>query len=272
MKPAVDPAPATRSRSQWPTLLFIFLIYPLSWYAWLLTPGPNSDLNPLGPLAAALIVSGLSHEFRDFIRRIVRIRSSWTTYAIATLLPIALCLMAAFGATMLGAASPWLQARIHWTDTVGAFVVAFFFVALGEEPAWRGFLFAKLNLWLPGWLAALAVVPVWALWHLPLIGTQLQVQYVAPFLILLAAGAVILGWLTARTHGGVLPAMLCHATINAVGGNFMFRFFKGADLTKMWWVYSGLWACAALLIGIHWVIRGVARSSAMGSSADPATT
>jgi membrane protease YdiL (CAAX protease family) len=243
------------SRPRAALVLFVVLVLPLSWYSWLLgfadDPG-NSGINPLGPLVAALLVSSLAGwaAFKSFLQRIVRVRTAWTTYAAALLLPILLCLAAVETAVLLGAPAPWSAAQAHWKEAVDAFIIAFLFVALGEEPGWRGWLQPRLQQLGSPIAAALALAPIWALWHLPLMGRQLPTDQIAPFLLNVAAASIVLAWLTNRTRGGVLPAMLCHATVNAVGANFLFRFFEGPVQTRLWWFYTAIWLGTAIAIAL----------------------
>lgn len=248
------PAPLA-SRPRAALILFVALVLPLSWYSWLLgyadDPG-NSGINPLGVLAAAFLVSALAGwaSVKAFLGRIVRVRASWTTYATALVLPVLLCLAAVGTAMLLGAPSPFAEAQARWKEAVEAFIIAFLFVALGEEPGWRGWLLPRLQLRASPLMAALLIAPVWALWHLPLMGRQLPADQIAPFLLNVLAASIVLAWLTNRARGGVLPAMICHATVNAVGGNFLFRFFEGPVQTQLWWIYSAIWLGAATLIAI----------------------
>ncbi|HEY5722993.1 MAG TPA: CPBP family intramembrane glutamic endopeptidase [Allosphingosinicella sp.] len=239
----------------WAIPAFLLLLIPLSWYSWLLgyadDPG-NSGINPLGPLVAALLVSAAGGwtNLKAFVRTVVRIRAHWTTYAIALLLPILLAVASVAIMIAQGANFPIGQAQARWTDLVDAFLIMFLFVALGEEPGWRGWLMPRLQAHLSPLKASLALAPVWALWHLPMLGEELPFDQLIPFLISLTAASIVLTWLTLRTRGGVLPAMICHATVNAIGGSYLFTFFSGADTTSLRWINAILWALAAILVAV----------------------
>ena len=238
---------------------FLILVFPLSWYSWLLgfadDPG-NSGINPLGPLVAALLVSVAlgRRSFTGFLRNIVRVRSSWTTYAAAVLLPVVLASASVAIAVALGSPFSVDAALARSIDVVDAFLVMFLFVALGEEPGWRGWLLPRLQMRMTPLQAAVAVAPIWALWHLPMLGEELPFDQLGPFLVSLTAASLVLTWLTNRTGGGVLPAMLCHAMVNAAGASFLFSFFSGPAKTQLWWINAILWAIAAL--AIVWRTRG----------------
>jgi membrane protease YdiL (CAAX protease family) len=245
--------------SWWPVAAFLILVFPLSWYSWLLgladDPG-NSGINPLGPLVAALLVSAALGRkgFTGYLRAIIRVRASWTTYAAAILLPVVLASASVAIAVALGSPFSVDAALARSIDVVDAFLVMFLFVALGEETGWRGWLLPRLQSRMTPLQAALAVAPVWALWHLPMLGEELPFDQLGAFLISLTAASLVLTWLTNRTGGGVLPAMLCHGMVNAAGGSFLFSFFIGPDKTRLWWINAILWAIAAIVI--LWRTRG----------------
>src|SRR3977135_892178 len=66
---------------------FFVLAFVLSWYPWIiaLARGQTSGPNPLGPLIAALIVSGIANGWpgvRDLLSRMVRARFGLRWYAV----------------------------------------------------------------------------------------------------------------------------------------------------------------------------------------------
>jgi membrane protease YdiL (CAAX protease family) len=236
----------TRERL-WPLALFLVLVLPLSWYQFLIrgSSATDSGINPLGPLVAALIVCAVSGQFRTYLKRILRVRTAPSTYAIALILPAVLCVLAVVtGALATGAPLPVAQAASRSVEFVDAFLIGLLFVALGEEPGWRGYLLPALSSRMGPVLAALAICPVWAIWHFPLMGTQLPLDLLPQFLISLTGGSFVLAWLTLRANGGVLPAMLCHGMINGIGANYLYRLFEGQALTIIWWTNSLLWLAA----------------------------
>ena len=241
----------TRERL-WPLALFLVLVLPLSWYQFLIrgSSAADSGINPLGPLVAALIVCAVSGQFREYLKRITRVRIAPSTYAMALLLPAFLAVVAVVtGALATGTDLPAAQAASRGAEFVDAFLIGLLFVALGEDPGWRGYLLPALSSRIGPVMAALAICPIWAIWHYPLIGTQLPLDLLPQFLISLTGGSFVLAWLTLRANGGVLPAMLCHGMINGIGANYLFRLFDGQALTIIWWTNSLLWlaagACAA---------------------------
>jgi len=235
--------------------LFILLCAGLSWYSWLLgyaTSPDNSGINPLGALAAALLVSAAGGwaSLKAYLGRITRVRTHWTTYATALMMPLALALATVALLPAMGIGFSAAAAANQWKDAVDAFLFMFLFVALGEEPAWRGWLLPWFRERLSPLGAALAVAPIWAMWHLPMWGRQIPFDQLGAFLLSLVGACVVLAWLTNRSRGGVLPAMLCHASVNAFGSAYLFNFVADADKTTMRWVNAILWALAAVAVAI----------------------
>jgi len=242
----------TRERL-WPLALFLVLVLPLSWYGFLIRGSTEADsgLNPLGPLAAALITCAVSGRFREYIKQIFRIRAAPSTYAVALGLPILLCLAAiAAGAVATGTSVPFGQAASRSVEFVDGFLVALLFVALGEEPGWRGYLFPALSKWKGPVIAALAICPIWAIWHFPLMGAEMPLDRLPAFLTSLTGASFVLAWLTLRAKGGVLPAMLCHAMTNGIGANYLYRLFDGDALTVIWWTNALLWLGAGAICAV----------------------
>lgn len=242
----------TRER-YWPLGLFLVLVLPLSWYGFLLrgSSATDSGLNPLGPLVAALIVCAVSGQFKEYLKRIVRVRAAPSTYAVALGLPVLLCLLAVAAAVLVtGTPFPIDLAMERKVEFLDAFLIGLLFVALGEEPGWRGYLAPALSKWRGPAMAALLVCPIWAIWHYPLMGSQLPFELLPQFMISLIGGSFVLTWLTLRANGGVLPAMLCHGMINGIGANYLYRLFEGDALTIIWWTNSTLWLVAGIVAAI----------------------
>ena len=235
------------------TKLFLFLIlaFALSWYPWILallrhsTSGPN----PLGLLVATLIVLGLTTGWsgpRDLALAVIRVRVPLSRWLAALLIPlvvvaVALGCAAAFGINIKVQPPPW-------SDLLDRFVFTLLFVALGEEPAWRGFLLPMLQRWLSPVVATLIVAGVWAVWHLPLWGSEFAWPIVPAFLVSLFGGAFVLSWLYNASQGSVLMPMLMHATLNAVAAGYVFHLIGKNDLLRFWWIYAAAWLAAGILV------------------------
>jgi len=93
---------------------------------------------------------------------------------------------------------------------------------LGEEAGWRGLAWTRLRRRLGLRDAALVLTVPWALWHLPLFwidsGLAGLPSYTVPgWLLGLACGAVVLGWLYERS-GSLLVVAVAHTAVNVVSG------------------------------------------------------
>lgn len=231
-------------------LLFLVLGFALSWYPWVLASlrHAKSGPNPLGLLAAALIVLGLTAGWRgvrDLLLAIVRIRVPLTNWLAAPLIPIGIIVAALACAAAFG-----LGIKIQplpWSDLFDRFVFTLLFVALGEEPAWRGFLLPLLQRSLGPVVATLIVAIVWAIWHLPLWGSEFAWPVVPAFLISLFGGAFVLSWLYNFSRGSVLMPMLMHATLNTFAAGYAFHLIGKSDLLNFWWLYAALWLGAGVI-------------------------
>jgi uncharacterized protein len=102
------------------------------------------------------------------------------------------------------------------------FLVALIVGGIGEEGGWRGLAWPRLRQQHGLRDAALLLNVPWALWHLPLFwidsGLADMPRYVVPgWLVGLASGAVVLGWLYERS-GSVLVVALAHTAVNMASG------------------------------------------------------
>jgi membrane protease YdiL (CAAX protease family) len=226
---------------------FFVLAFLLSWYPWLLAllQGRASGPNPLGPLIAAIVltatVSGRAG-LGKFFRRLSHWRVGAKWYAIVFLTPVAICCLAAF---LTLCVLPELHlpslplAKLR--EVPERFLFILLFIGLGEEPGWRGFALPEFQGRYSPLRASLLLAPIWALWHLPLMGNEFPWPIVPAFIISVFGATLILTWLFNRTSGSVLAAMLFHATVNTVSAGLIFPLFTGSALTVLWWTYSILW-------------------------------
>ena len=233
---------------------FFVLAFLFSWYPWIiaLVRGTASGPNPLGPLIAALIVTGLADGrsgMRNLLGRMVRARIGFSSYAIIFGLPILLCaaamaIMAVFGQPI---ALPTAAAARELPER---FIFILLFIGLGEEPGWRGFALPRLQKNNSPLVASLILAPIWALWHLPLMGNEFPVAIIPAFLISLLGGTLIQTWLFNRSKGSVFGQMLFHATVNTVGAGLVFPLMKGAGFVSFWYVYATLWLVVGLTLTV----------------------
>jgi len=247
---------ATASRARWrgwialhKLTVFFVLAFLLSWYPWVIATVRQkvSGPNPLGPLIAALIVTGLAEGragVRTLLGRIVRARIGWSSYAIVFGLPVLLCGVALAVMAAIGQPVSW-PTSMAWRELPERFVFIFLFIGLGEEPGWRGFALSRLQKQHSPIIASLILAPIWALWHLPLMGNEFPPPIIPAFLLSLLGGTLIQTWLFNRSKGSVFAQMLFHATVNTVGAGLVFPLMKGSAFVPFWYVYAALW----LLLG-----------------------
>jgi membrane protease YdiL (CAAX protease family) len=234
-----------------PVATFLPLAFALSWYPWLiaLAQGRTTGPNPLGPFVAALVATGLGAGWpavKALLARIVRGRVGLRWYALALGLPVALVASAVAINTLFGAPAPTAAQLATWRALPETFLVIFLFIALGEEPGWRGYLQPRLAERFGPLRGSLVLGAIWAAWHLPLLGSEFPAPVIAPFLVSVFAASVVLAHLSAGARGSVLLPMLMHATVNTVGAGFAFRFVQGDDLVRLWWINAAVWSVAAV--------------------------
>ena len=234
-------------------IVFFGLAFILSWYPWIiaLARGQTSGPNPLGPLLAGIVVTAVVYRgsgLREFLSRIVRWHVGIKWYAIVFVLPIAVCLLAIGIILCFVGTEPLAGLSMEKLQELPErFVFTLLFVALGEEPGWRGFALPQLQLKRSPLGASLILAPVWASWHLPLIGNEFPWPIVVPFVLSVFGGTFVLTVIFNRTKGSVLLPMLLHATINTVGAGFLFPLFSGTTLVALWWIYGLIWLGAGFV-------------------------
>src|SRR5438128_7236230 len=87
----------------------------------------------------------------------------------------------------------------------GVFALAFLINGYGEETGWRGFAWHRLRQRHSVASAAPILAVPWAMWHIPTFWLETGMRgfplFTLPgFLVALAAGAVVLGWLYERAQ------------------------------------------------------------------------
>lgn len=227
---------------------FVVLTYALSWSLSLFEP---HSLLGLGPLLAALIVLSITAGrggVTAFLRRIVAWRVSPRWYLLVLGLPPALFALALGLNLLLGAAAP------HWErlpPLAELPVLALFIlltIAVGEEPAWRGFALPRLIAGRSALAGSLLLWLVHALWHLPLFGLEFTAQNIVPWLMMLLGGTLIYTWVYHRTNGNLLLPVLFHTAVNLFAKYLFHGLFDGADALRLWWLLGSLWLLMGLTI------------------------
>lgn len=235
-------------------VIFVVLGLTLSWYPWVLhlagRPG-NGGPNPLGLLLAALITAAIAKGWRgslEILRGIVRVAAPTQVWAVALLLPFATIAVALALASQTGIG--FAYAPPNWSDLFDKFIIMTLFVGLGEEPAWRGFLLPLLQRAHTPLAATLVVAAIWAVWHLPLMGTEFAWPLVPMFLISLVGAAFIQSWLYNASGGSSLLPMLMHGILNTAGSGYAFTLIAPSDLQRFWWIYSAVWLIAGVMFAV----------------------
>lgn len=251
-----------------PLITFLALAFPLSWYPWVLallqhrTTGPN----PLGVFLAALITAGIFARWRgarDLLLGLVRFRAPLLVWAVAILVPVAA--VGASCAIAMQQGVTFQSQPIPWSDLLDRFVFTFLFVALGEEPGWRGTLLPLLQRRFHPLVATLVLCPIWAIWHLPLMGSEFAWPLVPAFLVSLVGGAIVLSWIYNASKGSIVLPMIMHALLNTVGAGFAYRLIAPEALPSLWWSNAAVWTA----VGVIAVVATQGRLGVASGSSDP---
>jgi uncharacterized protein len=254
-----------------PLLSFAVLACALSWAWWVpllvtgqtVRPGsgwPTQLPGLLGPALAAVVVTGLIDGRRgigELLRRLRRWRRlgrrGWA-YALSPLMFLAIGLVIV---AVAGRDLPSLGdfGRFSGLPAAGAVVAVLILVlvgGVGEELGWRGFLQQRLQQRHSPVVASLLVVPVWALWHLPLFGLLATYRGFGPltlvgFVVGLGCGSVVLGRVYGVTGGSVLATAVWHGTYNLGAGTAAGTGLLAAVITS----FVMVWAIAVLLAAVR---------------------
>lgn len=258
------PAAARRSPVV-PLATFLVLAYGFSWWPWPLADlaaRPDTALMiPVGPsLAAVLVLAWTSGRagMRDLLRSVVRVRlGRWWG---VILLPPLVAAVSAGVAVAAGASAPPLGDAV---SVLAASVIAFPVLLvlggpLGEELGWRGYVLPTLLRHVGPVTATLLLVPMWLVFHLPLIIGRPE-RYGVPWALMVVGFAFTLTWLQLRT-GSVGLAVVFHAVINSSSAAAV-QSFATVDRPLVWKVMAGLWLTVGLALAV-----GPLRASSMTSS------
>ena len=244
---------------------FFCLAFLLSWYPWFiaLARGTTTGPNPLGPFVAALIATAIvtgKAGLREFLARLVRVRVGWRYYGFIFGLPVLICLAAlGIALALTGSSLPALQID-KLRELPERFIFILLFIGLGEEPGWRGFALPELQKRYTPLRASLILAPVWAFWHLPLIGHEFPLHIVPAFLLSLLGGTLVQTWLFNRTRGSIFVQMVFHAAVNTVGAGLIYPHLSGSALIMIWYAAGFLW----LGIGAALMLTSAKRTSPAG--------
>jgi membrane protease YdiL (CAAX protease family) len=230
--------------------LFFILALGLSWgNAALAAIQPAIPfLFPYGPLLSALIVASATSGaagLAELAHRCLRWRIALRWYAAAILTPIALALAALMLNVLLGAPAPSAAQLGPWYGPLLRLPEVLIDAPLGEETGWRGFALPLLPAGNAALASSLILGVLVAGWHLPIaLGESAPVAY----LLGTVASAIIANWLYYNARGSALLVIVYHTAQNSVGGWLLFPVFAGADLARLWWLWTALYCLTAASI------------------------
>jgi membrane protease YdiL (CAAX protease family) len=214
-------------------LLFVLIVYGISWFFWLLLAAskrglvgkmPVTPLNLLGgsgPAVAALLLSfktiGIPGVRKLFLR-LVRWRVPLQWYVVACALPPATLLLVVWFVRFI------THQKTGWKlEPFGAVVIGFLFRLLIlplEELGWRGFALPRLQQNYSALASALLVGLMWSPWHLPLFlipgarAAETNLPAILLFLVLIPFLSILMTWLFNVSRGSVLIPLIFHASYN----------------------------------------------------------
>lgn len=206
------------------------LAFGITWAVWVpravgIPVGAVGQLWTWVPAVAALLAAALTGgrgALRDLGARLVRWRVGWRWYLVVVLGPAAFSVVVALlyalmGGSFAAATPPALRGETPLVILPLFLVVLFITDGVGEELAWRGFALPRLLASYNALVASLILGVLWALWHLPLVWTEVAPLYQQPVWLLLldtTAKSILFTWVFLHTRGSVLVAALLHATTN----------------------------------------------------------
>lgn len=226
---------AQRVMLRFPLALFVVLACAFGWI-FILAQSLGADIEagqlPLGPLLAAAIVSAAlgRARLREWGRRLITVRTAAGWYLFAFLAPVALLVAAVLANSAFGAPLPTRAQLGGWTEMAPTFLVFLILIGGGEEAGWTAFaapLLRERHRVVQAWLILASMRTVW---HIPLMlqgdldpMMGIAGNFAFQFLVL---------WLFCRTGVWFLAA-IWHATLNTVGGEFLFGMVDGADQDRL---------------------------------------
>jgi membrane protease YdiL (CAAX protease family) len=238
-----------RVAQRWPVTTFLVLGAVLSWWPALGRLGnPDAALViPIGPSIAGLLVVG----WRDgrgaraalrrsavTVRGVRGWRSLWWPFAAgAAAIATGLAGGAAVPSGDSVTSSLVLLALLPLTAALNG--------PLGEELGWRGFLLPHLLRTHSPVAATMRLIPMWVLFHLPLIVAETDRRLW--WAISVAGLTVALTWIHLRSGGSVALAIVFHALVNSVGGAAI-QLFDEADQPAAWIGWSAVWTVLAVAL------------------------
>jgi hypothetical protein len=237
--------------------------YVVGWFA-----GSEAANFPMGVVIAAAVVAFAagSDTWRGWIRTVRSCGMPWRWFAVALLVPVAMHVVQVLVNTMFGAPLPTGHQLSTWPEVPVTFLLMLVLVGLGEEGGWTAFATPLL-------LTRHPFLVVWGLmsamriaWHLPLILTgelswALGLLGNAAFQMVVLSVYVLSGYRWAT-------AAVWHASLNALGGPFLFSMVHGADRDRLGWIMSIAYGLLAIGFAAA-ALRRVGRTPGRSPGAPP---
>ncbi len=264
-----------------PLLSFVVLAYALTWLVAApnllahrgLLDIPKADwLEPIaafGPFVAALLVTASVYG-RAGVMSVIDGLQHWRVgcgpFAFAALSPVVLLgvagiLVALSGRPIMAIDGSGVLGALSSGNVLDLVLISALIQALGEEPGWRGFMYAHLRRLRGPLRSALLLFPVWLLWHLPffLSRTEFGLAQAAGFSVGILSAAIWLAliWEASRS---ILMAVIWHTMVNICRG------IAAASSPSLFLVFSNLVLIGAVLIVFYWLVQARYRRSAVADN------
>jgi membrane protease YdiL (CAAX protease family) len=181
---------------------------------------------------------------KTYLGRIVRWRVPIKWYAVAIFLPLVLRLVA-FGVTVFTGGEIIANPTWSWGDIIFEAVIVFLVVALGEEPAFRGFALVRLMKGRTALAASLILAILHTIWHLPLFLTG---EAPPMNILIIVAGTILNTWLFNNANGSVLLNMIMHTSVNFWVGIFNPLFSQADAARQTTWLMLAYIAAAVIVV------------------------
>lgn len=234
---------------------FFSLALGLTWLAfvpWYMSGGEGIPFFTFGPAVAAFTLAALTGGWTS-MRALLGAMTKWRVgawwYVVALGLPFGIQLVSILLNPLFGSELPqWDRIPALAGIVPMVLLYAVFSGPLGEEPGWRGFALPRLLESHSFLVSSLVIGAVWTAWHLPL-GLVGDLSSYGLLTTLLAA--FVFTWLSQRTGGSVLLAILMHASHqNSV--RFLGKVYVEGDLSQQQWIGTALWAgLVVAILAIH---------------------
>ncbi|WP_165554215.1 type II CAAX prenyl endopeptidase Rce1 family protein [Kribbella capetownensis] len=236
---------------RYPIISFVVLACFFGWLRYITAYfglGSNPENNPLGPLAAALVVTACQGraELRAWGRRLRNWRAAPKWYLLAILAPVVVHIVNVLVNHLLGAPLLTSAQLAGWPEVLPSFLVLVVLIGVGEEAGWMAFA-APILLRRHGFLAAWALAAAMRiLWHLPLMITG-DLPWVVGIVGNAAFTMVMLRVLVASGGRWTLAAVW-HAGLNAVGSGFFFLMVTGEDKARLGYLLAAAYTVIATVV------------------------